>query len=74
MKQEILDQQRYAEFLSALKASIRQRQYQALQAVNRELIALYWEIGKSIDERQTSEGWGKSVVEQLSADLRAEFG
>jgi len=45
-----------------------------LRAVNKELIALYWDIGKLIEERQTTEGWGKAVVEQLSADLRAEFG
>jgi predicted nuclease of restriction endonuclease-like (RecB) superfamily len=74
VKQEILDQQGYAEFLGALKSSIRQRQYQALRAVNKELIALYWDIGKLIDERQETEGWGKAVVERLSADLRNEFG
>jgi hypothetical protein len=44
-----------------------------LKAVNKELIALYWDIGKTIVERQQGETWGKSVVEQLSKDLRAEF-
>ena len=38
------------------------------------MVALYWDIGKLIDERQTVEGWGKGVVENLSNDLRAEFG
>lgn len=38
------------------------------------LIALYWGIGKLIEERQETEGWGKAVVERLSADLRAKFG
>lgn len=74
MKQDVLDQRRYAEFLGTLKSSIRQRQHQALRAVNNELISLYWEIGKLIDERQETEGWGKAVVERLSADLRNEFG
>ena len=68
------DIQGYTEFLGALKSSIRQRQYQALRTVNKELIALYWDIGKLIDERQETEGWGKAVVERLSADLRDEFG
>jgi predicted nuclease of restriction endonuclease-like (RecB) superfamily len=42
-------------------------------SVNRELIYLYWNIGKSIVEKQEDMGWGKSVVEQLAKDLRREF-
>jgi hypothetical protein len=36
-----------------------------LRAVNKELIALYWSIGKLIEERQETEGWCKAVVERL---------
>ena len=67
----------YAEdgaLLTELKHRIHGAQYAALRAVNKELVALYWDIGKLINERQEAEGWGKSVVESLSADLRAEFG
>ncbi len=39
-----------------------------------ELIGLYWDIGRAIEERQDREGWGESVVERLSADLQSEFG
>ncbi|HLP42954.1 MAG TPA: PDDEXK nuclease domain-containing protein [Fibrobacteria bacterium] len=63
----------YTEFLGEVKAQIRQRQVQALRAVNRELVGLYWDLGKSLDERQKSLGWGKSVVETLARDLQAEF-
>lgn len=63
----------YPEFLAQLKASIRQRQYQALRAVNRELVALYWEIGQAIHQKQEELGWGKAVVETLARDLQAEF-
>lgn len=63
----------YAEFLAQLKAQIRQRQYQALRAVNRELVSLYWELGESIDRKQQELGWGKSVVENLARDLQLEF-
>jgi predicted nuclease of restriction endonuclease-like (RecB) superfamily len=42
-------------------------------AVNRELIRLYWDIGRAIAERQKAEGWGKAVVDQLAADLQKEF-
>lgn len=64
----------YADLLGTLKDRIRNAQHAALQAVNKELIALYWDIGQRIDERQPTEGWGKGVVEALSKDLRAEFG
>ena len=63
----------YPSLLSEIKERIRTAQYEALQAVNRELVGLYWDIGRMIVERQDAEGWGKSVVERLSADLRTEF-
>jgi hypothetical protein len=37
------------------------------------LILLYWDIGHAIVEKQQTARWGDSVVEQLAADLRAEF-
>ena len=48
-------------------------QYAALRAVNRELINLYWDIGRLIVERQAGETWGRSIVENLARDLHAEF-
>ena len=41
--------------------------------VNQELLLLYWDIGKSILERQQKHGWGSKVVERLSEDLRTEY-
>lgn len=63
----------YVELLGAIKARIVDAQYQALKAVNKELINLYWDIGKDISERQKTENWGKSVVEQLAKDLQSAF-
>lgn len=63
----------YGQFLEDLKVRIRSAQVRAALSVNRELIALYWHTGKSIVERQRVEGWGKSVVDRLSADIRREF-
>jgi predicted nuclease of restriction endonuclease-like (RecB) superfamily len=63
----------YEGFLYDLKARIRTAQTKALLAVNRELILLYWGIGRDILERQQREGWGAKVIERLSADLRREF-
>ncbi len=56
-----------------VKQRIRSAQYEALKAVNKELIALYWDIGKMIVTRQQGARWGKSVVEQLAKDLQNEF-
>ena len=63
----------YIVLLNDVKKRIRSAQYEALKAVNKELISLYWDIGRMIIERQKGESWGKSVVEQLAKDLRAEF-
>ncbi len=65
--------QTYTEILTEIKKRIRAAQYAALKAVNKELIALYWDIGKTIVERQQGETWGKSIVEQLSKDIRIEL-
>lgn len=60
------------EFITEVKNKIRQAQYEALKAVNVHLINLYWEIGKSISEKQ-SESWGKAIVPTLSKELQKEF-
>jgi predicted nuclease of restriction endonuclease-like (RecB) superfamily len=63
----------YAGLLQEIKQRIRSVQYEALRAVNRELIGLYWDIGRLIVERQQGDTWGRAVVEQLARDLQAEF-
>jgi len=66
-------QHNYVDFLGEIKERIRRAQYDALKAVNKELIALYWDIGRMIVERQKKYGWGKAVVENLAKDLHKEF-
>ncbi len=44
-----------------------------MQAVNRELIDLYWNLERLITERQEQHGWGKRVVENLSKELQLEL-
>ena len=63
----------YLNFKNEITARIRSAQYEALKAVNKEMITLYWEVGKRITEQQTALGWGKSVVENLSRDIQKEF-
>ncbi|WP_241648062.1 DUF1016 N-terminal domain-containing protein [Methanoculleus taiwanensis] len=52
---------------------VREAQVRAALSVNRELIQLYWQIGREIVQRQQEEGWGAKVIDRLSADLRREF-
>ena len=70
---KIADQKIYVQLLNSVKDRIRKAQYDALKAVNKELIELYGDIGRMIVERQGKEGWGKSVVEKLATDLQKEF-
>ena len=63
----------YKTFFKEIKERILAAQYDALKAVNKELIGLYWDIGKSIVAKQSELGWGKSVVETLANDLQKEF-
>ena len=68
-----LEANNYGKLLIEIKQRIRTAQYEALKVVNKQLIALYWDIGKLIINRQQGETWGKSVVNQLAKDLQAEF-
>lgn len=63
----------YRQVLEALKERITRSRYEALKAVNRELILLYRDIGRIIVEKQEQLGWGDGVVEQLGRDLQTEF-
>jgi predicted nuclease of restriction endonuclease-like (RecB) superfamily len=63
----------YDTLLRDLKNQIRQAQVRAALAVNRELVLLYWRMGREILTRQRAEGWGAKVIDRLSADLRREF-
>lgn len=63
----------YVTFLDDLKGRVRNARLRASLSVNRELILLYWQIGKDILLRQQDEGWGTKVISRLAEDLRKEF-
>lgn len=65
--------QGYADWLADLKGRIHTAQQRAALAVNRELVNLYWQIGREILARQAEQGWGAKVIERLAHDLRAAF-
>lgn len=63
----------YDQLLHDLKERIRHAQVRAALAVNRELVALYWQIGQEILLQQQQQGWGAKVIERLAKDLKKEF-
>jgi predicted nuclease of restriction endonuclease-like (RecB) superfamily len=63
----------YAALLTEVKQRVRAAQITAAVSANRELILLYWDIGRAIVEAQKDKGYGKQVVEMLSTDLKREF-
>jgi predicted nuclease of restriction endonuclease-like (RecB) superfamily len=63
----------YATWLQDVKVRIQVARIAVARAANRELILLYWDLGRGIVEKQEAMGWGKSVVETLSADLREAY-
>jgi hypothetical protein len=63
----------YPRLLAELKAKIQAAQRSAQRVVNTQLIELYWTIGKAILDRQSAEGWGAKVVDQLAVDLSLAF-
>ena len=63
----------YKAAFESIKKRVRAAQYDALKAVNRELITLYWDIGGIIVTRQKNAAWGRSVVEKVASDLQQEF-
>lgn len=67
------DLTQYASLLSEIKSRIGRAQARAALSANREMLALYWDIGRLITERQAREGWGTSVIPRLSKDLKNEL-
>ena len=63
----------YADWLDELKHRINSAQQRAALAVNRELVLLYWEMGRDILVRQSGQGWGSKVIDRLAHDLRLAF-
>lgn len=65
--------QGYSAWLADLKGRIQKAQQRASLAVNRELVGLYWHLGRDIVERQAAQGWGAKVIERLAHDLKTAF-
>lgn len=63
----------FAVLLADVKGRIQSAQRRAVHAVNSELVRLYWDIGRIIDERQRREGWGAAVIPRLAKALKNDL-
>jgi predicted nuclease of restriction endonuclease-like (RecB) superfamily len=73
MSKETSPSSAYKALLADLKRRIQEAQVRAGLAVNRELVLLYWSIGREILVRQDREGWGAKVIDSLARDLHQSF-
>ncbi len=63
----------YLDFLQEVSKQILQSRYRAARMVNRELLLLYFTVGKRLSEKIAVEKWGTGVLEQLSTDLQKQL-
>ena len=63
----------FSNLLKEVKTRIQQAQSKAVIAVNSELLRLYWDVGRTISERQKKEGWGTSVIPRLAKELSGQL-
>jgi len=64
----------YQIFLTEIVSLVQNHRVLAVQAIQTISNTLYWNIGDLIINRQKEHGWGKSIVEQLSIDLKHHVG
>ena len=66
----LINNNEYLDIVETIKLEIKSAQYKAAVSVNRELIMLYYNIGKIINEHKTC---GNMFIENLAADIRISF-
>ena len=60
----------YLSIIQSIKSEIKSAQYKAVLNINRELIMLYYNIGKIINEHKS---WGNRFIDNLAADIKLAF-
>jgi len=63
----------YPVFLGSLKKRIQHERLKVVLSANAALVMMYWDIGRSILQKQNNEGWGAKVIDRLSFDLKDAF-
>ena len=68
-----INKNEYISLLTKLKQEIVSARQKAYQSANRQLVELYFNIGRSIYEKVEISKWGEGIIEKLSSDLQREF-
>lgn len=63
----------YTDLLSDIKVRVQHTQTKAMLSANRQMLELYWDVGRLIHDQQQHEGWGTSVISRLAANLKNEL-
>jgi hypothetical protein len=63
----------YSKFVQEVKQQILESRYNAARLVNKELLLLYYNIGKMLHEKIKQAKWGAKVLQNISADLQKEL-
>lgn len=63
----------YPALLKEVKDRIRRAQIRATMSANAEMLLMYWDVGRIIDEQRAAEGWGTKVIQRLSQDIRNDL-
>ncbi|HNA61619.1 MAG TPA: PDDEXK nuclease domain-containing protein [Rhabdochlamydiaceae bacterium] len=72
-KNEVVDSKSYDKFIEHIKKDILDSQLRAAASINKELIELYWRIGKMLSEKASAESWGSKTIERIARDLSSSF-
>ena len=66
----LMNNNEYLDLVQMVKQEIKQAQYKATLSVNKDLIILYYGIGRIINEHKS---WGNKFIENLAADIKLAF-
>ena len=68
-----VDLGKYSKLLGGIKARVQRAQTKAMLSANRQMLELYWDVGRMIHAQQHAEGWGAGVLRRLATDLKNEL-
>ena len=63
----------YKETIKQLKSAILSSRYRAAALANKELLLLYFSVGKLISNKIELQAWGAKALEQIALDLQKEL-
>ena len=70
----LFDNDEYQQWLRHLCEEIDRQRLKAVMQLNASTLQHYWWLGNDIVKKQSEQGWGAKVIDQLSADLQKHYG